>query len=102
MTDINALRLNKINFPTKKGNFVHFSLSYISLFDTINECANDYPSNALLDSYDHGNTFHGEKEIAKPKKLYKISSFLKLVKAEPGDHSCQWKKDLFMCIKTLF
>lgn len=36
----------------------------------INTNGDEYPSNAHLEAYDHGNTFHDSKELEKIEELY--------------------------------
>lgn len=48
MIDRKTLRLSKMNLASEKGNFIHIYSSYMSLFDMINEQADDYPSTALI------------------------------------------------------
>lgn len=63
----------------------------------INTRGYEYPSKTYLEASDHGHTLHDSKELEKMEKLYNIQSPYKLILANPGDRSCNWREDA-LCV----
>lgn len=83
MADRRAQRLARMSSAsktafTKKGTEFPTHSRYSSLIDMINTRRDEYPLDANLEVYDHGNNFHDRAELGTMNKLYNVKYFLTL------------------------
>ena len=87
-----ARRLSKMGSGSR-GTSIPIRSNYSSLIDMINQRGGEYPSQTVLDAYNHSSKYRNPDTVKELNKLYNVPFPFKLVPAEAGDRSCHWKPD---------